>query len=318
MPDPDFRFYDLHPPISDFRGEVLAGLSRDRKALSPKFFYDERGSRLFDAITELPEYYPTRTEIDIIRQNGAAMVERIGRGCQLIELGSGSSIKVRLLLDALEPMVYMPVDISKAHLANSATALAADFPHLQIHAVCADYSAPFLLPELAVADRKVAFFPGSSIGNFEPDQARTLLARVARMVGTGGGLLIGVDLKKDAEILNAAYNDSQGVTAKFNLNLLARINRELDGDFDLDRFYHHAFYDADKGRVEMHLVSETHQSVQVDGRSFGFFAGEGIHTECSYKYSVEEFGDLARRAGFTPADAWLDLDGLFSVHFFTV
>jgi dimethylhistidine N-methyltransferase len=318
MAEPDFSFYDLHPPASGFQGEVIEGLSRPQKRLSPKFFYDARGSKLFDAITALPEYYPTRTEIGIIRDFGATMVERVGRGSQLIELGSGSSVKIRLLLDALEPSVYMPIDISRDHLADSAAALAEDFPSLDIHAVCADYSAPVPLPEVEPEARKTAFFPGSSVGNFDPEEARALLRRVATMVGPRGGLLIGVDLKKDEAILNAAYNDCQGITAEFNLNLLVRINRELGADFDLDAFYHHAFYNAAAGRVEMHLVSETGQAVRVDGYRFRFSAGESIHTECSYKYRIEEFQQLARTAGFVPVDVWVDGNDLFSVHYLEV
>ena len=249
------RFHDAHPAPADVRADVLAGLGQPRKRLPPKLFYDQAGSRLFDAITELPEYYPTRTEIEILREHGAEMADHLGRGCVLIELGSGSSLKIQILLAALQPRVYVPVDISRDHLLDSAHALAARFPQLSIHATCADYSVPFQLPLEPDWPQLAAFFPGSSIGNFDPEEAGRFLERVARLLGEGGRLLIGVDLRKDPAILNAAYNDAQGVTAAFNLNLLTRINRELEGDFDLAAFAHRAFFNEDRSRIEMHLVS---------------------------------------------------------------
>ena len=308
------RFFDFHPTTADVRAEVLEGLSRPRKRLPPKLFYDQHGSQLFDAITELPEYYPTRTEIRILREHGAAMADRLGRGCVLIELGSGSSLKIQTLLAALQPRVYIPVDISKAHLLESAQALAERFPELSIRAACADYSGPFELPLESDWRDLAAFFPGSSIGNFDPDDARAFLKRVGRVLGPGGRLLIGVDLKKERAVLDAAYNDAQGVTAAFNLNLLTRLNRELGADFEVDAFRHRAFYDEQAGRIEMHLVSRGNQRVRVAGQVFDFRLGESIHTENSYKYGIEDFQRLARSAGFVSEQVWTDADDLFSVH----
>jgi dimethylhistidine N-methyltransferase len=323
-------FHDLHPSSADLRVEVWDGLSRPQRSLPPKLFYDRAGSRLFDAITALPEYYPTRTEIGILRAHGAAMAERVGRGQTLIELGSGSSLKIRILLAALRPALYMPVDISREHLLASALALAERFPRLAIRAVCADYSAPFDLPPGAETGARAAFFPGSSIGNFEPQAAIALLSRVAAMLGPGGRLLIGVDLVKDPLVLHAAYNDAAGVTAAFNRNLLARINRELKADFDLSAFAHRAFYrplDAAEaavgarsgpgdglGRIEMHLESRRDQRVRIAGRDFDFRVGESIHTESSYKYGLGSFRGLAAQAGFATLQVWTDPKLLFSVH----
>jgi dimethylhistidine N-methyltransferase len=307
-------FHDYHPAPADLRAEVLHGLSQPRKRLSPKLFYDAEGSRLFDAICELPEYYPTRTEIAILREHGAEMAQHLGREALLVELGSGSSLKIRVLLEALRPAVYMPVDISSEHLRASAQALAATFPGLQVHAVCADYSAPFALPVDDHEHPRAAFFPGSSIGNFEPAEAEQLLHRVAAILGAEGRLLIGVDLIKERARLERAYNDAAGVTAAFNMNLLQRINRELDGRFDLAHFRHEAFFNADQSRVEMHLMSTCEQQVEVAGQSFAFSEGETIHTECSHKYSIDGFQALAARAGFVPEQVWTDPEQLFSVH----
>jgi dimethylhistidine N-methyltransferase len=308
------HFYDFHPKPADMRAEVLAGLSRPQKAIPPKFFYDRRGSQLFDAITELPEYYPTRTEIGILERHGEEMAALLGRDAVLVELGSGSSLKIRVLLSALRPAVYVPVDISREHLLSSAGELAAAFPRLEVHAACADYSVPFDLPAVEDGRPRAAFFPGSSIGNFDPPDAVRFLTRVAALVGAGGRLLVGVDLRKDVEVLHAAYNDAQGVTADFNRNLLARINRELGADFDLEAFRHEAFFNEEASRVEMHLVTDGPQAVRVAGQAFAFAPGESIHTECSYKYSIAGFQALARRAGFAPERVWTDDDGLFSVH----
>lgn len=308
------HFYDLHPPIADLKKEVLQGLSSQPKAISPKFFYDEYGSRLFDKITELPEYYLTRTEINILREHSYEMISFFEKDCLLIELGSGSSLKTRVLLDALHPVAYMPIDISKEHLLKSVKILATDYPDLDIHAICADYANHFRLPYDPNDKPKTAFFPGSSIGNFEPNQAQALLRRVAEFLGVGNILLIGVDVKKDRQRLNAAYNDAAGVTAAFNLNLLTRINRELDADFELSRFHHHAFHNELQGRVEMHLVSKIPHEVQVDGRTFQFEEGESIHTENSYKYTMDQFQNLVSEVGFQPMRVWTDVDNLFSVH----
>lgn len=308
------HFHDYHPTPADLRAEVLDGLAKPQKRLSPKLFYDAPGSKLFDAICELPEYYPTRTEIAILRSHGAEMAARLGRDALLVELGSGSSLKIRVLLEALRPAVYMPVDISREHLLASAEALAAAFPGLQVHAACADYSVPFALPVDDHEHPRAAFFPGSSIGNFEPPEAERLLRRVGALLGHEGRLLVGVDLLKDRRVLEAAYNDADGVTAAFNLNLLARINRELDGGFDLDTFRHEAFFNTAASRIEMHLLSTRAQQVEVAGQTFGFREGESIHTECSYKYGIDGFHALARRAGFEPEQVWTDDEPLFSVH----
>ncbi|MFD2111247.1 L-histidine N(alpha)-methyltransferase [Thiorhodococcus fuscus] len=313
-PSERIRFHDYHPTPSDVRAEVLAGLSQTQKRLPPKLFYDRRGSQLFDAITELPEYYPTRTEIEILRAHGDEIADLLGRHRVLIELGSGSSLKIQTLLAALQPAVYVPVDISRDHLLDSARTLAERFPWLRIRAACADYSVPFELPLDPNGSDLTAFFPGSSIGNFDPDEARRFLLRVGEVLGSGGYLLIGVDLRKDPETLNAAYNDAQGVTADFNLNLLARINRELDADFDLNAFSHRAFFDAAYSRIEMHLVSLRDQEVKVAGHTFHFTQDETIHTESSYKYGLDDFHALARDAGFQPERVWTDPHQLFSVH----
>jgi len=312
--NPTVHFYDFHPALADFKAEVLHGLSQPQKKLAPKFFYDLNGSQLFDQITELPEYYPTRTEISILEEHGKAMIELLGQDCLLLELGSGSSKKIRVLLDALQPAAYMPLDISKQHLLDSAHSLASDYPHIEVHAACADYSADFSLPYCPQHLPRAAFFPGSSIGNFEPQDALKLLKRVHTLLETGGTLLIGVDLKKDPSCLHAAYNDAQGVTAAFNLNLLYRINRELDGNFAVDNFIHYAFYNPHKGRVEMHLFSRCEQEVQVAGKTFEFAQGESIHTENSHKFSIREFQALALQAGFSSQQVWTDTKQLFSVH----
>lgn len=310
----NYAFHDYHPPTEDLRGEVLSGLARQPKRLSPKYFYDRRGSQLFDAITRLPEYYPTRTEIGILREQGEAIAAHLGHDSVLIELGSGSPLKIRVLLDSLRPAVYMPVDISGEHLHDSASHIARDYPDLQVAAVCADYSSGLRLPDLPQEAVRAVFFPGSSIGNFEPEAAVDLLRDVGRDIGPGGAMLIGVDLKKDKQQLDAAYNDSQQITAAFNLNLLTRINREADADFDTGRFDHRAFYNEVEGRIEMHLVSACAQQVRVDGHRFRFGAFETIHTENSYKYSVEEFHELGAEAGYEAEQVWTDSDELFSVH----
>jgi dimethylhistidine N-methyltransferase len=313
-----FAFHDLAPGEESFRDAVLCGLSRPRKSIPCKFFYDARGSWLFEEICRLPEYYPTRTEIAIIEENSTDIAAQMGPYCRLIEFGSGASQKVRILLHALDrPAAYVPVDISREHLRDAAIGLAEDFPTVPVIAVCADYTRPFPLPPLPGAvGKRVGFFPGSTIGNFEPDAAAGFLANYARILGPGGEMLIGVDLKKDPEILDAAYNDRAGVTAAFNLNLLERINRELEGDLDIDRFEHVAFYNPPEGRVEIYIRSLADQKARIAGRCFHFAAGELVHTEYSYKYSVEEFRALAARAGFRPIDTWTDAADLFSVHYF--
>ena len=310
------QFTDYHPAPVDFFAEVMDGLRQRPKAIAPKFFYDAQGSHLFDQICELEEYYPTRTEMRILTDHAEEIAGLVGEKSFVIEPGSGSSTKVRLLLDDLKPHTYMPMDISKQHLLNAAQSLAAEYPWLDIHAACADFTTRLVIPVQPDTENKVAFFPGSSIGNFEPQAARVFLAHLGETVGTGGGLLIGVDLQKEADILHAAYNDSEGVTANFNLNLLARINRELNADFDLDSFAHSAFYNQQLGRIEMHLVSRIAQRVGVAQSTVHFDQGESIHTECSYKYTISGFQALAAAAGFNSVRVWTDADQLFSVHYF--
>jgi L-histidine Nalpha-methyltransferase len=306
-----------HAP-DGFRDAVIAGLSGPQKSIPSKFLYDAEGSRLFELICDLPEYYPTRTELTILRDNAAAIAAALPAGLVIIEPGSGSSRKVRSLLRALtRPRTYVPVDISGDHLLQSAQKLADHFPRLAIVPVCADFMADVVLPDLPFGPRLV-FFPGSTVGNLDEIEAVDFLALLARLVEPGGYLLIGVDLEKDAETLWRAYNDDAGITAAFNLNLLARINHELDASFDLNGFRHHAPYIADRARIEMHLVSRRAQTVRVGGRVFSFDRGETIHTENSHKYSISRFRRLAARAGVEAVDVWTDPDRLFSVHLFQV
>lgn len=310
------QFHDLHNTRNEFLGDVLQGLTQRPASIPPKYFYDARGSKLFDAITELPEYYPTRTEIGILSANAADIARHVGTGSLLVEPGGGSCAKVHILLEGLQPRAYVPMDISRDHLQLAAEELAIAYPWLEIHAACTDYTREMQLPPSAPKGTHVAFFPGSSIGNFDPDGAVEFLLSVADLVGPGGYLLIGVDLKKDSAILEAAYDDAQGITARFNLNLLEHINRELGADFDLTAWRHKALYNEAEGRIEMHLISQKDQTVTIDNSRFSFNRGEGIHTENSYKYSTEEFIQLARQAGFVSDKLWLDDSNLFSVHLF--
>jgi dimethylhistidine N-methyltransferase len=318
MPDgTTFAFHDLAPGEDSFRDAVLGGLSETPKSLPCKFFYDARGSALFEAICEVPEYYLTRTELGILETHAPMIAERIGPHCRLIELGSGASRKVRLLLSALQaPLAYIPVDISRDFLRDAAASIAADFPELEVVAVCADYTRPFELPSISgPAGKRVGFFPGSTIGNFEPEAVVAFLAHCGRLLGPGAEMLIGADVKKDKAVLDAAYNDSEGLNAAFNLNLLHRISKELDSDIVIDDFAHVAFYNPDEGRVELYIRSLKDQSAVIAGRRFSFAAGEMIHTENSYKYAIPEFRALAARAGFSALDTWTDADGKFSVHY---
>lgn len=312
-----YAFHDLKPDTGSFVDEVVAGLGQPQKALSPKYFYDERGCALFEQICALPEYYPTRTEMALMQAHAPEISTLLGRDCVLIEYGSGSGRKTVELIEHLKPVAYVPIDIAATQLNAFAEGLAARFSGLNIAAVCADYSRPFALPDIERlgAGRRVAYFPGSTIGNFTIDDARSFLHRACLLTAPGGAMLVGVDLKKEEALLHAAYNDAQGVTAAFNLNLLARINRELGADFDLYAFRHHAFYNRDAGRIEMHLVSLTDQQVALAGRAFRFRHDETIHTENSYKYSVEEFQALAREAGFEAERCWIDAGRLFSIHY---
>ncbi len=311
------QLLDLHPETGDLRQEVLEGLRQPIKRLPYKLFYDERGSRLYEKITGLDEYYPTRTEIGIMRANIAEMVALIGPGCLLIEYGSGSSEKTRILLDNLEDMAgYVPVDISRNHLLQAAGDLAVEYPELEIRPVYADYTVHLDLPSVAKpVERRVVYFPGSTIGNFDHDEAVAFLQRIAENGEPGDGLLLGADLKKDPAIIEAAYNDAAGVTAEFNLNMLRHLNRKLGTDFDLEGFEHEAVYNKDEGRIEMHLVSLADQRVRVNGEIIPFAEGETIWTESSYKYSREQIADLASRAGFEVEKIWTDAEGLFSVQY---
>jgi dimethylhistidine N-methyltransferase len=291
------------------KDDVIAGLSLPQKTLPPKYFYDDAGSRLFERICRLPEYYLTRTELSLTRRHIGSIARFAGSGGELVEYGSGESLKTRLLIRALRPSAYLPVDISEAALRAAAQRLAREFPGLRIAPVHADFSRPLELPPSK--RRRLVYFPGSTIGNLMPGEAHAFLSMTR---GQAARMLVGVDLKKDANVLHAAYNDSRRVTAAFNLNLLARINRELGADFDLKRFGHYAFYNAPLGRIEMHLVSLERQHVRIARHRFAFDAGESIHTENSYKYSVEDFRALAAQAGFTAKRVWMDRKGLFALH----
>jgi dimethylhistidine N-methyltransferase len=312
------RLTDLHPEPSDFLSEVLSGLGSRPKTLPCKYLYDQRGSQLFEEICELEEYYPTRTELSIMDAHAPEMARRIGPESLLVEFGSGSSVKTRQLLDHLEdPAGYVPIDISREHLLRSAADLARDYPDLGVLPVCADFTRPLDLPDPGKpVRRRVVYFPGSTIGNFTPAEAIDLLSTIASDCGDEGGLLIGVDLRKDPEILERAYDDARGVTAAFNRNLLVRINDELGADFDLDKFEHEARWSASEGRVEMHLVSQEDQSVRLGKSSFDFGPGESIHTESSYKYEPGQFARLAEKAGLCREEIWVDDEGLFSVQLF--
>jgi dimethylhistidine N-methyltransferase len=315
----------IHEPIlavgelttEDFRRDVLAGLSLPTKMLPCKYLYDERGSELFDEICELEEYYPTRTELAILKWHFKEIAALPGSNCRLVELGSGSGLKTRLLLEHLDhPAAYVPVDVARTQLFQCADRLAREHPGTDVQPVCADYTNDFELPEPPSHTRQtVIFFPGSTIGNFEPLDAVEFLGRMAHHCGDYGGILVGVDLKKSLSMLKRAYNDSRGVTAEFNLNLLDRINRELDGDIDRSQFWHHAVYNETAGRIEMHLVSARRQSVMVGHDEFHFAAGESIVTEHSYKYTPGEFRRLAARAGLDVARCWTDDRRWFSVQY---
>jgi dimethylhistidine N-methyltransferase len=307
------------PGIAENRDEILLGLLAAQKRLSPKYFYDKRGSELFDRICSLPEYYPTRTELALLEDHVDEVAALVGERAAVIEFGAGSSAKVRLLLDQLhEPSAYVPVDISAEFLREQVESLRGDYPRVHIQPVFADFTRPFVLPELpkypVAPERRLVFFPGSTIGNFTPREALDLLKLMATKARPGGALLIGVDLPKDPAILHAAYNDAEGVTAQFNLNLLVRLNRELDAGFDLSRFKHEALYDVAQRRIEMRLVSTVRQRVSVAGVPIEFEPREHIVTEYSQKYAPGDFHALAGRAGFVSERTWVDDNGLFSVH----
>ena len=301
-----------------FAADVIAGLSASPKRLPPKYFYDEAGSQFFEEITEQSEYYPTRTELSILRDQAGDIAKHIPDHSALVDFGSGSSRKARLLMAAAPQIeAYVPVDISGEMLELEAETTRREFPKLAVHPIVADFTKPFVLPDAVTSMRRTGMFPGSTIGNFEPHEAVAFLRHAAKILGRDESLIVGVDLEKDSDILHAAYNDAAGVTAKFNLNLLIRINRELGGNFDLSGFRHRAVYNRERHRVEMHLVSVVRQKVRVCGECFEFRAGESIHTECSYKYSIESFGGLARGAGWAPAAVFMDPDRFFSIHVLT-
>jgi dimethylhistidine N-methyltransferase len=318
--NPKAAVLEREPATSDFLSDVIAGLSSDPRTLPCKYFYDARGAALFQKICELPEYYITRTEIDILDRHRREIAAHLGTNIELIGLGTGAGTKTRILIEALEkPAVYIPVDISKKQLRESTALFQQIFPDLEILPVCADYLQSVVLPSpRRKAARKIVYFPGSTIGNFEPHEATDFLRRIANLCGDEGGLLIGVDLQKDRHVIEAAYNESAGVTAKFNLNLLARANRELGANFDLRQWHHHAIYNSREGRIEMYLISETRQRVHIEDRQFDFRAGEKILTEYSYKHTPEGFAALARNAGFEFQKMWSDEARLFGVFYFTL
>ncbi len=305
---------------SAFAADVITGLSAQRKRVPPKYFYDEKGSELFERITEQPEYYPTRCEMSILREQGADIAKLIAPGAALTEFGSGSNQKARILLAAAPQLaVYVPVDICGPMVEQEAAELAPDFPALKVLPVAADFTQTFALPqEAADAPARVGFFPGSTIGNLEPHEAASFLRNAAKTLGSGARMIIGADLVKDSETLNAAYNDAAGFTEKFNLNLLTRINRELGGTFDLSTFEHHAFYNRERQRIEMHLASTRRQKVKAAGETFEFRAGETIHTENSYKHTPDSLAALARGVGWEPAGVWTDAERRFSIQAFSL
>ncbi len=299
------------PPSNDFRAAMLAGLSRPEKRIPCKYLYDERGSRLFERICTLPEYYLTRAEVSLLGRHAPEMAVLAGPACRIVELGAGSTLKIRILLSALDVAVYVPVDVSRDYVLDQAQSLGGDYPQVEILPVCADFMRDLALPPHR-GGRSVGFFPGSTIGNMQPGEAQSFLARLARLLRPDGLLLIGVDLRKSPALLHAAYNDSAGVTAAFSRNVLVRANDELAADFDVDGFAHRAEWDEARGCVAVHLVSRRNQTVHIDGRWFPLGAGEAIHIEDSYKYTIGGFQALAGRAGYVAERVWSD--GAFSIH----
>lgn len=315
------HFVDLEPESGDFLADALASLAQPAGGFPPKYFYDEEGSRLFDAICEQPEYYLTRTEIALLERLGPEIADLAGPEASVIEFGSGSSVKIRTLLNALDrPRAYIALDISREHLLNAASAIAVDYPHVEVSAVCADFTQVFDWPPEVKPrhGRALGFLPGSTIGNLIASEAVDLLKVKAKMLGEGGALLIGVDLLKDPTILENAYNDANGVGAAFNYNLFVRLQKELGAELDLDGFRHEARFNPVEGRIEMHLVAQGPQTIKLAGQCFSFSDGDSIHTENSHKYSVPGFQGLAREAGFEPVKVWTDKDELFALHWLTV
>jgi len=311
---PNLTFYDLYPPTTDMLAEVSQSLSAASPSLHPKYFYDETGSALFDRITRTPEYYPTRTETELLTGYAEEIRARLGRPQAIAEPGAGSCEKVRLLLDAWQPHHYMPLEISRECLLDASQQLAGDFPGVHISAVCADYCQTMAMPQALAQSGQVVFFPGSTIGNFEPSARANFLKGLRKLAGPGGALLIGADLQKADTQLNAAYNDAEGFTAAFNLNALHHLNRELDCQFDTDNMRHVAFYNREQQRIEMHLECLSDQHIQLGERSLTLNSGTRIHTENSYKFTVTSFSAELVAAGFTPLNCWTDPQNLFSLH----
>ena len=311
-------FVDIQPKKKiEFYEAVLEGLSLPQKTISPKFFYDERGSKIFDKICDTPEYYVTRTEIALLNDIQEELNSLVEPGVAVAEYGCGSSIKIKALLSALpEPSHYIAIDISKSHLIATAKEIALDYSNISVGAICADFMEPIDWPESAYFEsiKRFAFFPGSTVGNLQPSEAIQFLKYVRHLVGDEGTFLIGVDMKKDAGIFNQAYNDAEGHTADFNLNLLHRMKNELGADIDISEFSHKAFYNEKLGRVEMHLISDVEQVIKIDSLEFSFEKGESIHTECSYKYSISEFSELAKKSGFSLLKNWSDKRDFFSIY----
>ncbi len=311
-------FEDQQPVTGDNCAELIEGLSRKQKQANPKYFYDQRGSELFEQITQQHEYYPSRVEKAILSQHASEIANYCGENCVLIEPGSGNSEKVRLLLEKLQPATYVPLDISADFLYQSAQKLGREFPWLNIHAICADFSDQWQSRTTLDSGRRVIFYPGSTIGNMKPESAQSFLSNLREWIGQDGSVLIGVDLQKSENLLNAAYNDAKGVTADFNLNMLNSINDLVNADFNPDHFSHYAFYNNDQSRIEMHLVSEKSQTVNIDDNLIHFAKGETLHTENSYKYSLVSFTALCNAAGFTLEKSWVDDEELFSVHYLSI
>jgi dimethylhistidine N-methyltransferase len=314
----NFQLHNYQPDTEDLKAVVIKGLQHSPKQLHPKFFYDEIGSQLFDQICEQPEYYVPTVERKIFETYIDEIIDCIGMECTIIEPGAGSTKKIRFLLEHMQsnlPVMYVPMDISAEHLQRSAQQLAQDYPELSVHAVCVDHTKPFQLPDTIPDNNRIFFYPGSSLGNFKPAEAIDFLQDLRNRAGDDGALLIGIDTKKSVDVLNHAYNDDAGVTAAFNLNLLTRINSELDTEIDLNNFSHHAFYNEEKGRIEMHLRSKKETTIRILNYEFHFDAGETIHTENSYKYSVSEFQTLANEAGWKVDRVWLDEKHYFGVYF---
>ena len=314
-----FHLHNYQPNIEDLKTVVTNGLNSSPKQLHPKFFYDETGSQLFDQICEQPEYYIPNVERSIFESYADEIIASINKDTTIIEPGAGSTKKIRFLLEHMQPnypAMYVPMDISVEHLHSSAQQLSDDYPNLAVHAVCVDHTKQLQLPKEVPTDNRLFFYPGSSLGNFKPLEAINFLQTLRKQVGDDGSLLIGIDTKKNVDILNRAYNDNAGITAKFNLNLLTRINNELNTNIVLDNFSHHAFYNEEQGRIEMHLISKKEQTLKMLGHTFHFDKGESIHTENSYKYSVDEFQDLVEKAGWKADKVWLDKKHYFSVYFF--